>query len=206
LTRCVDLLHSAGHPPENLKTIHGHLFDLKCADYSCQWRERGNMADPLWPVLAPASVDVAPNKTLPLLDPEVPAPEIKPEDIPKCPECKVELQRPDIVWFGESWSDKMSNDIDDWMEDGVDIVLSIGTSEVVSTAPYFIHGAIGNGAAYASVNLDAELPHKVGSMRTGQDFAFGGDATELLPLLFEPLIGKLGPDGGVVEAPAGISE
>ena len=149
------------------------------------------MADPLWPVLAPASVDVDPNQTMPLLDPNIPAPEIKPEDIPKCPECNVGLQRPDIVWFGESWSDEMTDEIDEWMENGVDAVISIGTSEVVSTATYFIHGALGYGAAYANVNLDAEEPGKVRTMRKGLDFAFGGDSAELLPLLFEPLIGKL---------------
>lgn len=81
--------------------------------------------------------------------------------------------------------------IDDWLstQARVDVVMSIGTSEVVNTGSYFIESAMEKGAVYCNVNLEAEI---MSSDQEGDGgFAFGGSVAELLPLLFEPLIGKL---------------
>jgi NAD+-dependent protein deacetylase sirtuin 5 len=43
----------AGHPSGQLKLLHGNLFDLRCADNSCGYIERGNFKDPITPALAP---------------------------------------------------------------------------------------------------------------------------------------------------------
>lgn len=132
-----------------------------------------------------------PNKTLPLLDPSTPAPQISPSEIPKCPVCKDEasLQRPDIVWFGEQMDSDVTEGVSSWMDRGVDIVLSIGTSEAVSTAEGFLWSARERGAVYVNVNMDAETPGGLSKLTDG-DFAFGGDAAEILPKLFSPLLEK----------------
>lgn len=137
--------------------------------------------------MTPASADVNPNETLPLLDPSTPAPHIPRSEIPRCPKCKEGLQRPDIVWFGEGMDWGTVGSIDAWMDRGVDIVLSIGTSEAVSTAAGFLWGARNKGAVYVNVNLDAETPGKLRELEEG-DFAFGGDAAEVLPKLFAPIL------------------
>ncbi|PKS12874.1 hypothetical protein jhhlp_000214 [Lomentospora prolificans] len=189
-----NLLEKANYPSSKLRKIHGCLFGLKCTTDTCTWRSSNHTSDPLWPILAPASKeDVDPTKTLPLLDPNNPAPEIPHSSIPRCPECGDEtdaLQRPDIVWFGEFMDDRNIDDIQAWMDGGVDVVLSIGTSEQVSTAVGFLSDARGSGAVYVNVNLDAEMPWKLDELDEG-DFAFGGDAAEILPRLFEPIIGEL---------------
>lgn len=184
-----DLLERAGHRRDKLHKIHGCLFGLKCASPSCKWRTTDYTSDPLFPALAPASEDVSPNETLPLLDPAKPAPHIPRSEIPKCPKCDTGLQRPDIVWFGEGMDWGVVGSIDAWMDRGVDIVLSIGTSEAVSTAQGFLSGAREMGAVYVNVNLDAETPGKLKMLEEG-DFAFGGDAAEVLPKLFGPLLEK----------------
>lgn len=55
---------------------------------------------------------------LPLLDPNHRLEKISEEEIPKCPECKTGLQRPGVVWFGESLDHEMLAGVDDWMQQG----------------------------------------------------------------------------------------
>jgi NAD+-dependent protein deacetylase sirtuin 5 len=44
----------AGHPPTQLRQLHGNLFDLRCCDEAeCGYVERGNFKDPLTSALAP---------------------------------------------------------------------------------------------------------------------------------------------------------
>ncbi|ETS81133.1 hypothetical protein PFICI_06135 [Pestalotiopsis fici W106-1] len=43
----------AGHPADQLKLLHGNLFNLRCADEKCGYVERGNFQDPITPALAP---------------------------------------------------------------------------------------------------------------------------------------------------------
>ncbi|KAK0388417.1 hypothetical protein NLU13_4661 [Sarocladium strictum] len=45
----------AGHPPGQLKLLHGSLFDLRCSDVDgCGYFEAGNLDDPLTPALDPS--------------------------------------------------------------------------------------------------------------------------------------------------------
>ncbi|KAL2114250.1 hypothetical protein VUR80DRAFT_10037 [Thermomyces stellatus] len=182
-----NLLERADHRPDKLHKIHGCLFGLKCSRNRCTWRAKDYTSDPLFPAVEPASADVNPNETLPLLDPSRPAPQIPLSEIPRCPECDKGLQRPDIVWFGEGMDRDVVDSIIAWMDRGVDIVLSIGTSETVSTALGFLWDARAQGAVYVNVNLDAETPGKLQDLNEG-DFAFGGDAAEVLPKLFAPIL------------------
>jgi NAD-dependent SIR2 family protein deacetylase len=108
-----DLSQQAGHPQDQLRALHGSLFDIKCTN--CSWIGRGNYDDPFCPALAPASVDVEPGKPFPLLDASQPLDPISPDEIPKCPECKTGLQRPGVVWFGENLDEVMLMGITNWL-------------------------------------------------------------------------------------------
>ncbi|KAI9155702.1 putative sir2 family histone protein [Paramyrothecium foliicola] len=116
LTQNIDGLSSrAGHPRDQLKLLHGSLFDLKCFD-GCGYEEKDNVTDPPCDALAIAVQDYPPNGTTPLLDPTIPVPIIRREDLPHCPQCRTGLLRPGIVWFGESLDQDMLTDIDNWIQ------------------------------------------------------------------------------------------
>ncbi|KAM5518002.1 sir2 family protein [Fusarium oxysporum f. sp. phaseoli] len=193
LTQNVDSLsQQAGHPQDQLRTLHGSLFDIKCTN--CDWIQRGNYDDPFCPALAPASVDVEPGKPFPLLDASQPLDPISPDDIPKCPQCKTGFQRPGVVWFGENLDEVMMMGITNWLlEDKVDLMLVIGTSAQVYPAAGYIDKAKRKGARIAVINPEAENEEEMYKVKPG-DFAFGKDAAEYLPLLLEPVIGKLETD------------
>jgi len=196
LSQNVDNLHPrANHPEERLRLLHGSLFDIKCSNKRCGWIQHGNYDDPFCPALAAAAEDVDPGQTLPLLDPNQPLADIPRKEIPSCPQCKAGLQRPGVVWFGESLDEDMLDNIDEWIEsEPVDMVLVIGTSALVWPAAGYSERARGRGTSVVTVNLDAELPGEVRKLMKN-DFAFAGDAAVLLPQLLEPVIGKPKSDG-----------
>ena len=113
-----DLSHRAEHPPEQLCTLHGSLFDIKCSNEDCEWIQRGNFDDPFCPSLAPASEDPPRGEPLPLLDPYHRIKHVPEEDLPKCPQCQSGLQRPGVVWFGEALDENMMEGINDWITKG----------------------------------------------------------------------------------------
>src|SRR5690606_10791695 len=95
------LSRRAGHPEDKIEYIHGSLSSLKCFQRidqygfveECDWRQDGHTED------------------LPIPDEgEVPR-----DAIPKCPNCGKGLQRPAVVWFGESLDNAMLDRIDDWL-------------------------------------------------------------------------------------------
>lgn len=191
LSQNVDGLHQrAGHDAERLRLLHGSLFDLKC--HRCDWVERGNFDDPLCDSLRAASEDVGLER---LLDPKEELAGIPREELPHCPKCKIGLQRPGVVWFGESLDAEMLREVDRWIdEDEVDVVLVIGTSAVVQPAAGYVYEAQGPGTSIVTVNLDAENVEALAELGP-RDFAFAGDAAELLPKLLEPVIGRMKEDG-----------
>lgn len=196
LTQNVDgLAQRAGHPAESLRTLHGSLLDLRCTS-GCGFVDKDNLTDPLCKALAPAAEDYPADKTMPLLDPNVPLAKIEPEDLPKCRSCGG-LMRPGVVWFGEALDEQMLEDIDKWINaDIIDIVLVVGTAAVVWPAAGYIMKAMRQGAKVVIVNPDENaaegLPHL-----SKDDFHFKLGAAEILPLLFEEEIGK---DGAKDEA------
>ncbi|TDZ30339.1 NAD-dependent protein deacylase [Colletotrichum spinosum] len=189
-----DLSPKAGHKEGQLHKLHGSLFDVKC--YKCAYIERNNTADPLCPALAPASEDVQDaTQTLPLLDPKRKLRKIPAEDLPHCPSCESGLLRPGVVWFGEGLDLTTLREIDAWISRGkIDLMLVIGTSAQVYPAAGYISTAHEAGARICTVNPEAENEDQMAKLNPG-DFAFGRDAAEVLPLLLEPVIGKLGEDG-----------
>ncbi len=95
------------------------------------------------------------------------------------------------MWFGENLNKKMMRGIDRWIDDGgkVDLMLVVGTSAEVYPAAGYITQARDAGAVVAVINLDAESAEGLEALDRG-DFAFSGNAAELLPRLLEPVIGK----------------
>ncbi len=103
-----------------------------------------------------------------------------------------------MVWFGESLDGAVLGDIDRWIgtrrDDKPDLVLVIGTSAVVWPAASYVETARGPHTSVVTINLEAEQPENLAKMKK-TDFAFAGDAAELLPKLLEPVIGKMKEDG-----------
>ncbi|KAH6618008.1 DHS-like NAD/FAD-binding domain-containing protein [Chaetomium sp. MPI-SDFR-AT-0129] len=214
LSQNVDNLHvRADHPPSQLKLLHGSLFTLKCASPTCDYQTE-NYDSPLCPALAQAAVNAPASATEihPLLDPSNPLPPLDPSTLPHCPRCPpgTSLLRPGVVWFGEPLDGTLLTSIDTWIEQPnqpIDIILVIGTSGVVWPAAGFAEQARmagrtreekerGEGASVVHVNLDAEEPGNLRRLEEG-DFAFAGDAGEVLGRLLEPVLGRWeGGEGG----------
>ncbi|KAK4187229.1 NAD-dependent protein deacylase [Podospora australis] len=190
LTQNVDNLHQRSlHPPPQLKPLHGSLFTLTCSSPSCTWSSPNNYASPLCPALAPAASSSSLSQ---LLDPSHPLDPIDPKSLPHCPDCH-SLQRPGVVWFGEPLEEGMLDEIDRWIDAGpVDIVLVIGTSSVVYPAAGYAEACRTKGhTSVVTVNLDADQNRQTLNSLQEEDFAFAGDAAELLPELLKPVIGEL---------------
>ena len=73
-------------------------------------------------------------------------------------------------------------------------MLVIGTSAQVWPAAGYISQAKIHGARIATINPEAEDEGELYRIKP-DDFAFGKDAAEYLPILLEPVIGKLQADG-----------
>jgi NAD-dependent deacetylase sirtuin 5 len=104
--------------------------------------------------------------------------------LPHCPKCS-SLLRPGVVWFGESLSQAMFDEINAWIdaEKKLDLMMVIGTSAQVYPAARFVQRAKEKGARIAVINLDAG--HFGDNELRTQDWLFEGDAADILPILFE---------------------
>ncbi|KAI4868397.1 DHS-like NAD/FAD-binding domain-containing protein [Hypoxylon rubiginosum] len=188
LTQNVDgLSPRAGHPESKLRLLHGSILDNKCFN-GCGYVDRNNLSDPVCPALAPAAEDYPPDQTLPLLDPFVPIPPINVADLPHCPSCRTGLLRPGVVWFGEPLDSLMIMEVENWIMRGpIDIMLVVGTAATVYPAAGYTRKAQRRGAVVAVVNPDPDSAAGLSQ----NDFFFQGDAAQVLPQLFEGVIGKL---------------
>ncbi|KAJ7065972.1 putative SIR2 family histone deacetylase [Mycena belliarum] len=182
------LCQRAGHPPENIQSVHGSLFSSRCTE--CAYVEHDNFADPLVPAFElPEHVDAA--------DAKFPLKPIPLSALPRCPACRA-LLRPDVVWFGESLAVDAVARVDAWVRgdseaDGakIDLMLVVGTSALVYPAAGYIHAARARGARIAVFNM--EQPEEEGStsrLKEG-DWFFQGDASKLLPELLKEVVGEI---------------
>lgn len=202
----------AGHPAEQLKLLHGNLFDVKCFDESCGYIRKNDFTDPIVPALALPSVeDTTANRAgqvpsnIDLLnadvekkhallsgadisDVSIPIPQIPIHDLPACPQCKSQLLRPGVVWFGESLPTDVMSSVDEFISAParIDLMLVIGTSSAVYPAAGYTDHARSKGARVAVINMDAK---DAKGMRKG-DWFFQGDAAEIVPELLQDIIGK----------------
>ena len=104
--------------------------------------------------------------------------------LPHCPKCSSVL-RPGVVWFGESLSQSMFDEINAWIdgEKKLDLIMVIGTTAQVYPAARFVQRAKEKGARIAVINLDGG--HLGDNELRMQDWLFEGSAAEILPVLFE---------------------
>jgi NAD-dependent deacetylase sirtuin 5 len=184
------------------------LYDVKCSNFFCDYREKNNFRDPIVPALElptdesdPTTNDVrtarATNGTvrapvareLDISDAAVALPDIPENALPHCPQCS-NLLRPGVVWFGEALPSQVLDAVDSFIEDerGIDVMLVIGTSARVFPAAGYIEEARAAGARIAVINTEMDLPP--GSLEEG-DWFFQGDAAIVLPALLEPIIGNI---------------
>lgn len=202
LTQNVDgLSQRAEHPQAQLKLLHGTLFDLICADqWGCGYG-RVDFTDPVTPALeVPTSgFDPTTNEArqghkgqdLDISDVKVPLPSLSREDLPQCPQCKKNLLRPGVVWFGEQLPSSVLQNIQDYLDDEeeIDLILVIGTSAKVFPAAAYVEEAREHGAKVAVINMD-ENDVPPGGWSEG-DWFFQGDAAEIIPALLRPTIGEV---------------
>ncbi|CZS89564.1 related to NAD-dependent histone deacetylase [Rhynchosporium agropyri] len=200
LTQNVDgLSQRANHPRDQLKLLHGSLFDIKC--FNCSRIEQNNYDDPFHPIL---QIDTAKDERLAAsantikaraayLDPNVNTNTINPDELPKCPECKTGLLRPGVVWFGEALPEDTLTEMDAWINKGkIDLILVIGTTATVYPAAGYVDQARRRGARVVVVNMEG-MGGELGAasnLRNG-DFLFQGDAAKILPDILNVVIGEV---------------
>jgi len=220
LSQNVDgLSQRAGHPREKLHLLHGTLFDVRCSQFFCRYREENNFVDPIVPALAipteeddPTSIEarkkmsdalhtkreahqnggvVMGTKELDIADENVELPELAIKDLPHCPDCKTGLLRPGVVWFGEMLPQQVIHTVDEWImqSDNIDLIMVIGTSAKVYPAAGYVDRARAKGARVAVINTD-QKDRPAGGMMMG-DWFFCGDAATVVPELLRPVIGDV---------------
>ena len=113
-------------------------------------------------------------------------------DLPHCPRCRDGLLRPGIVWFGEMLPNRVMDEINKWMSESksIDLMLVIGTSANVHPAAGYVELARAKGARVAVINIDPEDSNAGLDGLRKNDWFFCGDASEVVPRLFEGVIGK----------------
>ncbi|KIX05759.1 uncharacterized protein Z518_03731 [Rhinocladiella mackenziei CBS 650.93] len=199
----------AGHPAEQLKLLHGSLFDVKCWDeYNCGYSRQNDFTDPIVPALALPSDEVpgggsdsqlkaavekkkhALIKGADTSDINVEIPGLKREDLPQCPSCQKNLLRPGVVWFGEALPEDVMNDVSAWFDqpERIDLMLVIGTSSKVYPAAGYTQMARQKGARVAVINLDPADAKALAK----RDWFFQGDAAVIVPDILKSVIGEVG--------------
>ncbi|KAL8763291.1 MAG: hypothetical protein Q9184_000847 [Pyrenodesmia sp. 2 TL-2023] len=221
LTQNVDgLSQRADHPASQLHLLHGSLFDVRCTEFICDYKEQ-NFTDPIVPALAipkesseplPSARDTTGaeaskslinaikgakpaegKEDLDISNADIPMPKIPVEELPHCPRCKTGLLRPGVVWFGEALPTKTMDAVDKFVEaSNIDLMLVIGTSAQVFPAARYVWEAQSRGARVAVFNMDKEGGKK--GLRK-QDWLFHGDAGILLPDMLKPIIGDISAHG-----------
>ena len=194
------LSQRANHPRDQLKLLHGTLFDIKC--FNCKYVEQNNYDDPFHPLLAidsdqdsrlDASKSTTPGDSSATLSgaPSSETSTIDPALLPHCPKCKTGLLRPGVVWFGEALPKDTLSEIDEWMDRGkVDLIMVIGTTASVWPAAGYVEEARARGARVAVVNMEADELGAAGDLQNG-DFLFVGDASKILPELVRSVTGDV---------------
>lgn len=187
----------ADHPKEQLKLLHGTLFEVKCSSTTCDYISE-NFDDPIVPSLSipsdgsdPTTIEaLKASRELDISDASVPINDIPIDELPTCPQCK-SLLRPNVVWFGEALPLQTIGDVEYYLRssDKIDLIFVIGTSAKVYPAAGYIQQARWRSARVCVVNMDSN-DKPPGGWQEG-DWMFQGDAAEIVPKLLKPTIGKI---------------
>lgn len=161
VTQNIDNLH-ANAGSRNITRLHGSIWHIRCT--VCK-QVTHNRDVPITPAYENAHLDtdILPNK-------------FSSENLPHC-DCGG-VQRPHVVWFGESLEQKNISQAVNTAQN-CDLFMVVGTSCVVHPAAQFISLAKSSGAKVAIVNLD---PTPADSLA---DFLFHGKSEEVLPEIFD---------------------
>lgn len=158
LSQNVDgLSQRADHPRDQLKLLHGTLFEVKCTDDKCAYVAE-NFEDPIVPALGIPTDGRDPTThkarhEVDISDASVHLPDIARENLPTCPQCKTSLLRPNVVWFGEQLPQHVLDSVGEFLEGHVDLIMVIGTSAQVTPAANYIFDARMRGARVCVVSL-----------------------------------------------------
>ncbi|ESZ95615.1 hypothetical protein SBOR_4011 [Sclerotinia borealis F-4128] len=223
LTQNVDgLAQRADHPEGSLKLLHGCLYDIKCANPVCDYRERNNFNDPYHPSLAITSEDdekllPAANEivrhSLPLslspamlsrvgtevqqalityLDPNKKTTTIAKDELPHCPQCPNSLLRPDIVWFGETLPTHTLNEVDRWI-DKAPVDLILVIGTTAQVYPAAGYVDVARNAGARVAVINMDAQGLGSAGGLGMDdWLFLGDAGEILEEILSPPSGEEG--------------
>jgi NAD-dependent deacetylase sirtuin 5 len=101
-------------------------------------------------------------------------------ELPHCPKC-TDLLRPGVIWFGEKIAAGAPENIDKWIEEGIDVVITACTSLEVYPAAEWVETARRCGASLAVI--DTEKDHGLRDELEDDDWFFEGDIAVILPQL-----------------------
>jgi NAD-dependent deacetylase sirtuin 5 len=158
----IGLLERTSHPVSRLSAIHGTLQLVRCT--VCNYE-----------------IYVQTQEDLPFLDLLSTAEsrsQITLSNLPHCPEC-TKLLRPGVVWFGERLAGGAPDNIESLLEEGIDLVIAVGTSLNVHPAAEWVNRAQADGATIVIIDLD-QNHHMVDSLETS-DMFLKSDITVVLP-------------------------
>lgn len=156
LSQNVDgLSQRANHPRDNLKLLHGTLFEVRCTNEECGY-VADNFVDPIVPALDIPKGRDSKSPLQDISDARVELPDIPLDKLPVCPRCNEHLLRPGVVWFGESLPEPVLEDIDEYLResDQVDLIMVIGTGAKVYPAAGYIFHARYRAARVCVINMD----------------------------------------------------
>nr|POE71391.1 nad-dependent protein deacylase [Quercus suber] len=145
-----DLCERAGHPQEQLLSLHGSLFEIHCPDrQGCGYSEK-HFTDPS--LLEHTSHILAPWSETEL---EHGLPSYA---LPSCPQCRLSM-RPGIVLYGERLTPTILARVREAFSvpDGIDIMLVVGTAAEVYPAAGYVDVARARGARLCVVNEDGNV-------------------------------------------------
>lgn len=197
---------------EQLKLLHGSLFNIKCTSFYCDYTSINDFTDPIVPSLGIPQKELFPaasgedssevasaeqqfNKLaneVDISDPSNPLAELSADNLPKCPKCNG-LLRPGVVWFGEPLPSNTLDYVNEWIKsEPVDLMLVIGTSSSVYPAAGYTDVARENGARVAVINMDPNDVAGRHSKGSGKgDWFFQGDASVIVPEILKGVIGEI---------------
>lgn len=154
------MLEKAVCPKEQLVSLHGSAFTVRCTNSSCSFTMQNQSEQP-----------TAPEKFLHGRT------SITDEPSLRCKECQEGSLRPGVCWFGEELPARSLERVSEWFE-GVskaDLILVVGTDR----SP-FVAEAQALGAETAWLNFfEEDLPD------TGGDWYVDGDVSLTLPWLVD---------------------
>jgi NAD+-dependent protein deacetylase sirtuin 5 len=162
LTQNVDGLHEQAGTQQVVR-LHGSLWQVRCL--RCN-EVTENRDVPVAPAFAGSGSPL----------PDAVSRRFTEADLPHCP-CGG-IQRPHIVWFGESLDPRNMVAAAD-ATDRCHLLLIVGTSAVVYPAAGFVPLAKRHGSVIVEINIEPSAVHGL------NDFFFEGKAGEVLPSLLD---------------------